>query len=224
MMRIISGLLKPAEARQIVAELEKSEFVDGRASAGRKAREVKNNLHLIQGSQRSRELSAVILRAIDANVDISKVALPNRVAPILFNRYEPGMEYGFHMDMPIQQSKAGPFRTDISMTLFLSDPGSYQGGELEINTDLGEQEIKLAAGDALIYPSTSLHRVKPVVAGTRLAAVTWFQSLVGDPARRQILYEIQSVRDWMFQNHPNSEEDNTLAKVHGNLLRLWADV
>jgi PKHD-type hydroxylase len=224
MMRIIPGLLKPAEVREIVDELEKSEFVDGRSSAGRKARQVKKNLHLVQGSQRSRELSTVILRAIEGNSDISKIALPNRVAPILFNRYEPGMEYGFHMDMAIQQSKAGPFRTDISMTLFLSDPGSYQGGELEIDTDLGEQQIKLAAGDALLYPSTSLHRVKPVLSGTRLAGVTWFQSLVGDPARRQILYEVQSVRDWLLENRPNSAEDNTLAKVHGNLLRLWADV
>jgi PKHD-type hydroxylase len=224
MMRIIPGLLTPAEVKELVVELETSEFVDGGPSAGRKARLVKKNQHLVQGSQRSRELSAVVLRAIDRNSDISKIALPNRVAPILFNRYEPGMEYGFHMDMAIQQSKAGPFRTDISMTLFLSAPGSYQGGELEIDTDLGEQQIKLAAGDALLYPSTSLHRVKPVLSGTRLAAVTWFQSLVGDPARRQILYEIQSVRDWLLQNRPNSAEDNTLAKVHGNLLRRWADL
>jgi PKHD-type hydroxylase len=224
MMRIIPGLLTPAEVKELVVELERSEFVDGGPSAGRKARLVKKNQHLVQGSQRSRELSAVVLRAIDRNSDISKIALPNRVAPILFNRYEPGMEYGFHMDMAIQQSKAGPFRTDISMTLFLSAPGSYQGGELEIDTDLGEQQIKLAAGDALLYPSTSLHRVKPVLSGTRLAAVTWFQSLVGDPARRQILYEIQSVRDWLLQNRPNSAEDNTLAKVHGNLLRRWADL
>jgi PKHD-type hydroxylase len=224
MMRIIPGLLKPAEVKAIVDALEKSEFVDGRSSAGRKARQVKKNQHLVQGSQRSRDLAVVVLKAIDGNADISKIALPNRVAPILFNRYEPGMEYGFHMDMAIQQSKAGPFRTDISMTLFLSDPRSYQGGELEVDTDLGEQEIKLAAGDALLYPSTSLHRVKPVLSGTRLAAVTWFQSLVGDPARRQILYEVQNVRDWMLKNRPNSVEDNTLAKIHGNLLRLWADV
>jgi PKHD-type hydroxylase len=224
MMRIIPGLLKPAEVKAIVDELEKSEFVDGRSSAGRKARQVKKNLHLVQGSQRSRDLSVPILRAIEGNSDISKIALPNRVAPILFNRYEPGMEYGFHMDMAIQQSKAGPFRTDISMTLFLSDPGSYQGGELEIDTDLGEQQIKLAAGDALLYAASSLHRVKPVLSGTRLAAVTWFQSLIGDPARRQILCEVQSVRDWLLENRPNSAEDNALAKVHGNLLRLWADV
>ncbi len=224
MMRIIPGLLKPAEVKEIVDELEKSEFVDGRSSAGRKARQVKKNQQLVQGSPKSRELSVIVLRAIDGNSDISKIALPNRVAPILFNRYEPGMEYGFHMDMAIQQSKAGPFRTDISMTLFLSAPDSYQGGELEIETDMGAQQIKLAAGDVLLYASTSLHRVKPVHSGTRLAAVTWFQSLVGDPARRQILYEIQSVRDWLLQNRPNSAEDNTLAKVHGNLLRLWADV
>ena len=224
MLRIIPGLLKPAEVKEIVDELERSEFVDGRSSAGRKARQVKKNQHLVQGSPKCRELSVIVLRAIDGNSDISKIDLPNRVAPILFNRYEPGMEYGFHMDMAIQQSNTGPFRTDISMTLFLSDPGSYQGGELEIDTDLGEQQIKLAAGDALLYPSTSLHRVKPVLSGTRLAAVTWFQSLVGDPARRQILYEVQSVRDWLLKNRPNSAEDNTLAKIPGNLLRLWADV
>ena len=171
MMRIIPGLLKPLEVKEIVDELERSEFVDGRSSAGRRARQVKKNQHLVQGSQRSRELAVVVLKAIDGNADISKIALPNRVAPILFNRYEPGMEYGFHMDMAIQQSKSGPFRTDISMTLFLSDPGSYQGGELEVDTDLGEQEIKLAAGDALLYPSSSLHRVKPVEKIFRWASV-----------------------------------------------------
>jgi PKHD-type hydroxylase len=222
MLRVIPELLSSSEVREILDGLETGEFVDGKASAGKKARQVKENLQLRHGTQESDKLSEIVIKGIERSSELAKITLAHRVAPVLFSRYEPGMEYGFHMDSPIRTSKAGPFRTDISMTLFLSDPGSYEGGELVIETELGEQPVKLDAGDAVIYPSISLHRVNRIDSGTRLAAVTWIQSLIGDPAQRQILTELQTVREWMLENHPNSAEDNTLTKIHGILMRLWA--
>ena len=222
MLRIIPGLLKPSEVKEIVDDLETADFVDGKVSAGRKARQVKDNLQLEDGTAESKKLSAMVVQAIQGRSEIADIALPNRVSPILFNRYDAGMEYGLHMDNPLRQGRRGTLRTDFSITIFLSDPESYQGGELVIETEVGPQPVKLNAGDAVLYLSTTLHRVNRIESGTRLAAVAWIESMINDPFRREIIAELNSVRDWLNRQHPNSHEDNVMGKACGNLLRLWS--
>jgi PKHD-type hydroxylase len=222
MLRIIPGLIKPSEVKEIVDDLETADFIDGSATAGRKARQVKNNLQLEEGTAEQQKLSAMVFQAIQGHSEIGKATMPSRVSSILFNRYDAGMEYGWHMDNAIRQLRGGTLRTDVSITIFLSDPSTYQGGELVIETEVGSQPVKLDAGDAVLYSSTTLHRVNPIESGTRLAAVAWIESLIGDPFRREILAELHSVRQWLTEHHPNSQEDNAMAKACGNLVRLWS--
>jgi PKHD-type hydroxylase len=221
-MRIIPGLLKPSEVKEIVDDLETADFVDGSATAGRKARQVKSNLQLEEGTAEQQKLSAMVFQALQDHPEIAMAVIPHRISPILFNRYDAGMEYGWHMDNAVRRGRGGTLRTDVAITVFLSDPSTYQGGELVIETEIGPQPVKLDAGDAVVYSATALHRVNPIESGTRLAAVAWIESLIGDPFRREILAELQTIRQWLTEHHPNSREDNVMAKACGNLLRLWS--
>jgi PKHD-type hydroxylase len=150
--------------------------------------------------------------------------VPKAIRPCLINRYSSGMAYGWHTDNAIM-GKDGHFnRSDLSFTLFLSNPDTYQGGELVLDTDNGERSIKLAAGSMVLYPSTYLHQVTEVTAGERLAAVSWVQSLVRDAQQRTLLFELSTVRRSLFEKYGKTEEFDLLSKTHANLLRQWVDV
>ena len=141
----------------------------------------------------------------------------------MFSRYEPGMEYGTHVDNAVMSGRP-PVRSDVSLTLFLSEPDTYDGGELTIQTMTGEEQIKLPAGSIVAYPSSSLHRVAPVTRGVRVAAVTWVQSMIRDPACREILFDLEATRRSIFETQGKTREFDLVSKCFANLMRMWAEV
>jgi PKHD-type hydroxylase len=219
MIVCIADLLARPLLAEVTARLEEGGFVDGRATAGWHARLVKSNEQLPADDPRNAELAEKVRRAICAHGLFELAARPRTVRPVMFSRYSPGMTYGSHVDDAVM----GGVRTDVSFTLFLSDPAGYEGGELVIETTGGEQAVKLEAGSMVVYPSGSLHRVEPVRSGTRLAAVGWAQSLVRDPARREILFDLDTARRSLFQQSGKTAEFDLLSKSVSNLLRLWAE-
>jgi PKHD-type hydroxylase len=166
---------------------------------------------------------AIVHQAIAQNPLFKAAVRPKTIRPILFSRYEPGMSYGWHTDNAVMGDRKF-VRSDISLTLFLSEPDNYQGGELVIDTSLGEKTFKLAAGSMIVYPSTFLHQVTEVTQGIRLAAVTWVQSLVRDVQQREILFDIDTVRRSIFEQSGKTVEFDLLCKTHSNLLRQWVDI
>jgi PKHD-type hydroxylase len=158
------------------------------------------------------------------NATFRSAVLPYRMADPIFARYQPGMTYGDHVDDPLMGLSGQRFRTDVSMTIFLRDPGSYEGGELVVRTTFGEKRVKLDAGSAVIYPSSSLHHVAEVTSGERLVALAWIQSYVRDPARRELLYELDLAREHLLARMPDDEHTGLVDKSYANLLRMWGEV
>jgi PKHD-type hydroxylase len=203
------------------------EFVDGMRSAGASVRNVKKNREA-GGSDAVARIDAVIQNALAANGQFQAATLPHRILPFIISSYVPGEAYGDHVDNPIMGANTPePVRADLSMTLFLSEPADYAGGELLLDTDGIPVAWKLPAGDAVVYPTFSLHRVNPVTAGERLAAVTWIQSFVRLPEQRQILSDLSEVLGWMKQAIPDGATEHPeyrrLEKARSNLVRLWAE-
>jgi PKHD-type hydroxylase len=200
-------------------QLGRASFVDGRATAGWHAREVKRNLQAGRGDPALEELRRMLVARLLANPVFQLAARPKALTPLLLSRYEPGMSYGTHVD----DAMMGGLRTDLAFTLFLSDPESYAGGELVIEATVGEQPFKLAAGSLVLYPATTLHRVEPVATGQRLAAVGWIRSYVRDAEARELLFDLDTARRALFERHGRMPEFNLLAKCAANLLRRWAE-
>jgi len=213
-------------ARDLIADLdatlETADFHDGRTTAGWHARLVKRNEQAESG-EALRAAASAVETALTENALFRMAALPRRVRPVTFSRYRPGMAYGSHLDDAMMGGGDDPMRTDISVTVFLSDPASYAGGELVIETPGGEEAYKLAAGSAIVYPATTLHRVEPVREGERRAAVTWVQSLVRDPGRREILFDLDTARRQLFEQEQKSAVFDLVSKSYSNLLRRWAE-
>jgi PKHD-type hydroxylase len=224
MLLTIPGLLNPAQLDKIREILAGAEFVDGRLTAGFAAARVKRNLELKQDPERLKRLIRIIMASLAHNETFRFGALPHRVADPIVARYEPGMTYGDHVDDPIMGSSGPRFRTDVSMTIFLSPPESYAGGELTVRTSFGDRKVKLPAGDAVIYPSSSLHHVAEVTAGERLVALTWIQSYVRDAAQRELLYELNLARERLLKDAPGTETTGYVDRSYANLLRMWADL
>ena len=222
MILCLTDILKPAELRDIRAALQRLSFVDGALTAGQFARTVKRNAQLEQTPD-AQKLQQAVLAALFRHPTFEMAARPKAIKPFLFSRYEPGMEYGTHVDNAIMSGRP-PVRSDISMTVFLSDPGEYDGGELIMEGGAGEQPFKLPPGCAILYPSTTLHRVSPVTRGARLATVTWIQSIVRDPTHREILYDLETTRRALFEQQGKTREFDLVSKSFANLLRMWADV
>ena len=204
--------------------LANTPFVDGKLSAGQAARRVKNNQEVDRHAHELEQLNSLVMGKLVQHPAYRSAALPLRVAAPYYARYTPGMRYGDHVDDPVMGADGTLYRSDVSITVFISDPAEYDGGELEINTPFGDQQVKLPAGDAVMYPSSSLHRVAEVTRGERLVAVTWLQSLVRDPARRELLHELNSVRERMLANTPDTEDAKLINKTYVNLVRMWGDV
>jgi len=224
MMLEIPGLLNEAQIGKIKEILDRSEFVDGKLTAGTAAERVKNNQELKKEPRQMELLNHIIVSSLARNAAFSSAALPYRMADLIFARYQPGMAYGDHVDDPIMGNSGPRFRTDISMTIFINAPESYEGGELVVRTTFGEKRVKLAAGDAVIYPSSSLHHVAEVTKGERLVALSWVQSHVRDPARRELLYELNQVREHLLRKEPDAESTGLIDKSYANLMRMWAEV
>ena len=200
-------------------------WVDGRVTAGHQGAPVKFNRQIDERSEAAAHGQAIVLGAIERNPLFISAALPNRVYPPMFNRYGEGMAFGAHVDggVRIDPRTGDKLRTDISATLFLSDPGDYDGGELEVADTYGLHSIKLNAGDLLLYPATSQHRVTPVTRGERLASVFWVQSLVRDDGRRALLFDLDTAIQQLNRTGADDEARRTLVGCYHNLLRQWAD-
>lgn len=224
MLLTIPGLLNSAQIDKIHQTLEGAEFADGRLTAGFAAARVKNNLELRPEPERRERLIRILMASLGHNETFRFAALPHRVADPIFARYTPGMTYGDHVDDPIMGTQGPRFRTDVSMTVFLNDPESYDGGELAIRTPFGDRQVKLPAGDAVLYPSSSLHRVTPVTRGERLVALTWVQSYVRDPARRELLYELNLAREHLLKEAPGTDTTGYVDRSYANLLRMWGEL
>lgn len=222
----IPNVLAADTLAYIRQELEQARWEDGRGSAGYLARGVKHNQQLPDQDPLARKLGALILQALDGNPLFTAAALPAKILPPLFNRYATTQTYGRHVDGAIRPFAGTPLRvrTDLSATLFLSDPDSYDGGELVVEDTYGPRHVKLAAGDMVLYPGTSVHRVEPVTRGVRLASFFWIQSMVRSDSQRSILFELDRAIQKVATETPNQTALVDLAGVYHNLLRAWADV
>lgn len=198
-------------------------FVDGKLSAGNVARLVKHNEEVDLHAQEVQQLNNLVMGKLVQHPVYRAAALPMKVAAPFYARYTEGMEYGDHVDDPIMHADK-PYRSDISITIFLNDATDYAGGELAIRTSFGVNEVKLNAGDAIMYPSSSVHHVNKVTSGIRVVAVTWVQSLVRDPAQREILYDLYQVREKMLAENPDDELTKQIDRSYVNLVRMWSDV
>jgi len=219
MIKHVKAVLRDDELRRVRALLGSGQFVDGRRSASGAAAEVKNNLQLAGDHPARKELDHVVLEALARNQDFQEIALPKTIKQPLYNRYDAGMEYGFHVDAPFFNS--GRLRADISFTLFLTPLAEYDGGELVmVNGDL-ETRLRCEAGDLLLYPTIMLHRVTPVTRGSRWAAVSWLESHVSDPMARQILADLAVTRAYFDRVAPNDPAAHHLRNGVYNLVRMW---
>ena len=225
MMLHIPDVLTAEQVRQMRAALDKADWLDGRATVGEQGARVKNNRQLPESSALSRELGQVVLDAVQKADLFFAAALPKRIVPPLFNRYEGGETYGLHVDGSMRQvpGEDGWLRTDLSCTLFLCDPDEYDGGELEVVDTYGTHAVKLPAGDLILYPSTSLHQVTPVMRGARVCSFFWLQSLVRDGTQRQMLFDLDmDIRRLRAQLGDSAEVLGLTAHYH-NLMRQWAE-
>jgi PKHD-type hydroxylase len=223
MMLVVDHVLTSTELDEIFHSLKEAEFVDGKMTAGIYAQSVKHNQQLKGDTTAAEQIRAVISRALERNLMFQAAVRPKVIRPALLSRYDVGMEYGCHTDNAIMDG-TNLMRSDVSLTLFLCQPDTYEGGELAIDTSLGEQSFKLVAGSMVVYPSTALHQVKTVTRGVRFAAVTWVQSLVREASERELLFDLDTVRRAIFEKHGKTVEFDLLSKTHANLLRKWVEL
>jgi len=204
--------------RKIIAT---GRFRDGSASAGMAARRVKNNEELALTSRQTSELNNIVMGSLVRHPVYRSAAIPLKVATPYYAHYTPGMSYGDHVDDPVM-GQDGLYRSDVSVTIFLNEPDEYDGGELVILTPFGEQQVKLPAGDAIIYPSSSRHHVAEVTRGERLVAVSWIQSLVKSPEKRALLHELNQARETLLVEQPDGEATRQVNQSYINLVRMWS--
>ena len=207
-------------------DADNAPWVDGRVTAGHQGIHVKQNQQITESSALAIELGNTVLAALERHPLFISAALPNRVYPPMFNRYQGGMHFGSHVDGSVRllPGTGQKIRTDISATLFLASPDSYDGGELLIEDTYGTQTVKLAAGDMILYPASSLHRVNPVTRGTRLACFFWVQSMVRDDGQRRLLFDLDASIQRLVATAADDAAVLQLTGVYHNLIRCWADV
>ncbi|MDG2537285.1 Fe2+-dependent dioxygenase [Dyella jiangningensis] len=224
MLLHIPDILTRDEVAHFRHELDRATWTDGRETVGPQGAQVKRNLQLPDASPLRETLGRAVLEAVARHPTYHAATLPQRTLMPRFNRYDGGGQYGFHVDGAVMALPDGTqLRSDISCTLFLANPDEYDGGELIINDTYGEHEVKLPAGDLIIYPSSSLHRVAPVTRGARLAAFFWVQSLVRDDQRRRLLFELDASIQTLTRTGADAQAVLQLTGTYHNLLRQWAD-
>jgi PKHD-type hydroxylase len=223
MLLTIDEILSAEEVTSICATLSATEFLDGKLTAGWHAQQVKHNTQLDKASAQQASLQELVKILLNKHPLFITAIQPLMIHSMLFSRYETGMSYGLHVDNAFMESGDRRHRSDISWTLFLSDPETYTGGELVIQGSEGERAFKLNAGSAIFYPSSFLHQVNTVTAGIRLAAVGWVQSVIRSPQQREVLFDLDLVRRSLFQKQGKTIEFDLISKTHANLLRQWAE-
>jgi PKHD-type hydroxylase len=230
MLLRIPELLSPAALEACRKLIDGADWTDGKLTAGLQSARVKNNRQLPEDDAAARAARAIVIEALGKSALFMTGALPKKTYPPLFNRYDGAANaFGSHIDNAVRTSAVtGSWvRTDLSATLFLSDPASYDGGELVMEGSFGSQEVKLAAGDLILYPASSRHQVMPVTRGTRLACFFWIESMVREDARRQLLFDLDtailSLRSAVPEGQPDPEEVVKLTGCYHNLLRMWID-
>lgn len=206
--------------------LETDDWIDGRTTAGHQSARAKDNLQLPEDHEYAKQLGDTILAALEKNPLFMAAALPLKVFPPLFNRYQQGQSFGNHVDNAIRQVTGTPHRvrTDLSATLFFSNPDEYDGGELVVEDTYGLHSVKLPAGHLILYPASSLHNVRPVTRGARLASFFWIQSMVRDDGERTILFDLDVAIQRLISDVPEHQSVVELTSLYHNLLRRWADV
>jgi PKHD-type hydroxylase len=226
MLLQIPDVLAKEQAAECRQKIEKAEWVDGRITAGHQSARAKDNLQLPENHPMTQAMGEMILSALEQSPLFMSFALPLKVFPPLFNRYEGGQSFGNHVDNAIRQITGTPhrIRTDISATLFLTAPEDYDGGELVIEDTYGVHSVKLPAGHLILYPATSLHNVRPVTRGARISSFFWIQSMVRDDGKRTILFDMDMAIQRINEDAPDHPSVVQLTAVYHNLLRRWAEV
>lgn len=225
MLLHIPDILSAGQVADIRRRLDAADWTDGRETVGHLGAQAKHNQQLPEASPLRRELGETILVALARHPLFFSAALPLKYLPPRFNRYSGGGTYGFHVDGAVMNLANGEqLRSDISCTLFLSDPDEYDGGELIISDTYGEHEVKLPAGDLVVYPSSSLHKVNPVTRGARVASFFWVQSMVRDDVQRRLLWEMDTSIERLRQTDGDADAVLQLTGVYHNLLRRWSEV
>lgn len=222
MYLVLQGVLAPEDIAQLRKDLAALNWGDGKRTAGAAARAVKNNLQADGRDARAEALERFVGDALYRHPLFEIAARPAKLSRLLFSRYEPGMTYGAHTDDALMGQGESRLRTDLAFTLFLAEPSAYDGGALTIDSALGEQAIKLEAGDAILYPAGSIHFVAPVTSGVREAAVGWIQSVVADAGRREILFDLSLTRARLGETGVQRDDLLRMDKAISNLLRMWA--
>ncbi len=227
MLTVIPDLLDGTNVGRVRALIESAQWVDGNVTSGHQSALAKRNMQLPEEAPEAQQAGEIILDALGRSPLFIAAALPLKIFPPLFNSYEGGQAFGVHVDnaVRVQASTGFRVRSDLSITVFLEDPQSYDGGELTVETNFGVQQVKLPAGHAVLYPSSSLHRVEPVTRGRRTASFFWLQSMVRDDAARQMMFDLDSSIQGLATDlgHDNAQVIR-LTGVYHNLLRRWADV
>jgi len=226
MLLHVENIFSSDEAADILQALQKADWVDGKVTAGPQSGRVKDNMQLPEDHPLSRELGGLILGALERNPLFMRAALPLQVFPPLFNRYQGGQAFGTHVDNAIRQAAATGhrIRTDLSATLFFSPPDAYEGGELVVEDTYGLHEVKLPPGHLILYPSTSLHHVRPVTRGARICSFFWIQSMIRSDAQRTLLLDLDVGIQRFVSDAPDHPAAVQLTGVYHNLLRMWAEV
>lgn len=228
MMLHIPAVLSPDEVRSFRQKLDSADWVDGRGTVGSQGAKVKHNQQLPEQAPIACELAGLVQQALNRSTLYFSAALPLRIAPILFNRYESARQehYGFHVDGAVRSIPVSPgwLRTDLSATLFLCEPEDYDGGELTVRDTYGEHEVKLPAGDMVLYPANSLHSVTPVTRGARVCSFFWIQSMIRHDHRRAMLFELDQAITELRALHGESSQTLALSSHYHNLLREWSEI
>jgi len=227
MLLQIPQVLTPDQVAHCRDRLGAAAWADGRVTAGYQSAQAKDNAQVPENDPVARELGGLVLDALSRNATFFSAALPQRIYPPLFNRYAGGQSFGFHVDNAIRYDRsrggADAIRTDVSATLFLSAPEDYDGGELVVEDTYGVQRVKLQAGDMVLYPGTSLHKVTPVTRGERIACFFWIQSLLREDAQRRLMFDLDTSIRRLTQDVPEHPALTQLTGVYHNLLRRWSD-
>lgn len=218
----LSQVLSATEVQELMGLAQKGRFVDGRKTAGKRLHGRKNVEQLEASAEETKRIDAIVLSAFRRHTEFQNFAMPRRALNVRLSRYGLGMEYGRHVDGAIV-GDVNPMRSDLSVTIFLSDPASYDGGELKLQTAYGIESIKLLSGDAVVYATLLPHWVEPVKHGERIVAITWIESFIRDPLQRQILFDLKVANDKVWEKDPESEEIDMLNNIHSNLVRMWAN-
>ena len=226
MLLTIPQVLDPHEVRRLRQLIDAADWADGKITAGTQSAQEKRNRQLPEDASVAAQARALVLAGLSRSGLFFTAALPQKVYPPLFNRYEPGMDFGSHIDNSVRTFAATGqhVRTDISATLFLSAPEDYDGGELVVEDTYGAHSVKLAAGDMVLYPGTSVHHVRPVSRGARVGSFFWVQSMIRDDAKRAILFDMDGAVSSMRQAHGDTPPVVALTGTYHNLIRMWADV